>query len=771
MKNMKILKKSTAFLLTFVLLLTAATSTAFATTGPLTKEDELPMEGYISLSDYEGNGACFFDGETVNNTDLSGATYDLAQNTLTIDNVKLPKAELRLFCVGDDFKLKVKGTCELGCIFISDLGYGSSLCITGDGTLTVLGVPGEMSYGIFAYCSSVNQVQVDKSVTLHISSNREAIFAEEVSAENADTILMADGKPMPGVKKEERTYFEPICKNVIMDDSDDTNHYYYDLCLKRADDPNGYYAAVIWEEDGKEVYYIRHLLYLERYDAYIEDSSFGEYGSERVEKDELEESGYSYVIQPSRTDIKFFREVDIPYVGTYAYKLSCSDDPQGIYVGVPRYAGLHYNPAYDTVVGYEVHRVIKNENDGLYDDDPTFTPEQYDTEGLKTAGYEIVYQDEEENRTLRVWHTNHFDSDDNWITQLPVVMKEGSDDVYVKGAYFTSSWKDDDNKEHEEHGVYLYKVHHDEEENKDYINGEAESDGEDVIEVLDSQFTASGFYYVTEKKPLMLHFITADSFEDDPLHSYGYQATKDGDSTVYAVSEFWDSYEAQESGEDPDGYSVFSLQWNEERGIYVSKQASYLTPEEFKNEGYSYVITDQPIAFDYSSEVSTYELILAEDKEGKQYLLREYYSDMPSDVYTFNESNVLNVEGKQFYILSPADKLDVDPDTLTTVMNQDSTGTYNCYTEGNEYHHIGTGGGQTEVLIGDVNGDGVVNGADSGLLARYTAGWKGYESKIKNMAAADINRDGNINGADAGLVSRYTASWKGYDKYIKTVTV
>ena len=114
---------------------------------------------------------------------------------------------------------------------------------------------------------------------------------------------------------------------------------------------------------------------------------------------------------------------------------------------------------------------------------------------------------------------------------------------------------------------------------------------------------------------------------------------------------------------------------------------------------------------------------------------------------------------------------DIDPDTLTPVANQDGTGTYNCYTEGNGYHHIGEGSAaQTEYLVGDVNNDGTVNGADSGLLARYTAGWKGYESKIKNMKAADINRDGKVNGADAGLLSRYTAGWKNYSKYIITVT-
>ena len=69
------------------------------------------------------------------------------------------------------------------------------------------------------------------------------------------------------------------------------------------------------------------------------------------------------------------------------------------------------------------------------------------------------------------------------------------------------------------------------------------------------------------------------------------------------------------------------------------------------------------------------------------------------------------------------------------------------------------------VIIGDLNGDGKVNGADAGILSRYTSGWKGYADKIKNMNAADINGDGKVNGADAGLLSRYTSGWESVKKY------
>lgn len=71
-----------------------------------------------------------------------------------------------------------------------------------------------------------------------------------------------------------------------------------------------------------------------------------------------------------------------------------------------------------------------------------------------------------------------------------------------------------------------------------------------------------------------------------------------------------------------------------------------------------------------------------------------------------------------------------------------------------------------EEKVGDLNHDGIVNGADSGIISRYVANWSGYDKKIINMDAADLNRDGNVNGADAGILCRYTAGWQGYDKYI-----
>lgn len=59
------------------------------------------------------------------------------------------------------------------------------------------------------------------------------------------------------------------------------------------------------------------------------------------------------------------------------------------------------------------------------------------------------------------------------------------------------------------------------------------------------------------------------------------------------------------------------------------------------------------------------------------------------------------------------------------------------------------------VIIGDVNGDEIVNGKDGILLAQYLAGWN---VTIVDLAA-DCNGDGNINGKDGILLAQYLAGW------------
>ena len=69
------------------------------------------------------------------------------------------------------------------------------------------------------------------------------------------------------------------------------------------------------------------------------------------------------------------------------------------------------------------------------------------------------------------------------------------------------------------------------------------------------------------------------------------------------------------------------------------------------------------------------------------------------------------------------------------------------------------------VKIGDVDNSGAVNATDRMILARYLAGWEGYETKITNKKAADVDKSGAIDAKDRMILARYLAGWAGYDSY------
>ena len=59
------------------------------------------------------------------------------------------------------------------------------------------------------------------------------------------------------------------------------------------------------------------------------------------------------------------------------------------------------------------------------------------------------------------------------------------------------------------------------------------------------------------------------------------------------------------------------------------------------------------------------------------------------------------------------------------------------------------------VMIGDLNGDEVINGKDGILCSQALAGWDVVYSEF----AADVNGDGKFNGKDGILLSQYLAGW------------
>ncbi len=73
----------------------------------------------------------------------------------------------------------------------------------------------------------------------------------------------------------------------------------------------------------------------------------------------------------------------------------------------------------------------------------------------------------------------------------------------------------------------------------------------------------------------------------------------------------------------------------------------------------------------------------------------------------------------------------------------------------------------TIIINGEISGDGEIDATDRMILARFLAGWEGYEAKITNKKSADIDGDGEITAKDRMLLARYLARWTGYDTYFK----
>ena len=64
-----------------------------------------------------------------------------------------------------------------------------------------------------------------------------------------------------------------------------------------------------------------------------------------------------------------------------------------------------------------------------------------------------------------------------------------------------------------------------------------------------------------------------------------------------------------------------------------------------------------------------------------------------------------------------------------------------------------------QIVRGDINKDGAVDTRDADILARYFAGWAGYEEKILDKAAADMNGDGALTRKDGMILARKAVGW------------
>ena len=139
------MKKILSVILAFVLLLTVVMPVvAFAGNGPYqNKGGEGEDIALISFQDSKSGAISYLynsaqkPNPNANKLENSAAlSYDVKTNTLTLKNFKSDDIMV-LIAMGDDFKIKLSGYNELGCIIAAGLNWGNSITITGKGALVV----------------------------------------------------------------------------------------------------------------------------------------------------------------------------------------------------------------------------------------------------------------------------------------------------------------------------------------------------------------------------------------------------------------------------------------------------------------------------------------------------------------------------------------------------------------------------------------------------------------------------------------------------------
>ncbi len=135
------MKKTISIVLITILFITVLLPlSALAGNGPYQSKGENDSEmAIIGFVDIYGDINYVFPtelckiGKYANSKNIN---YDAKTNTLTLNNFKTNDIMV-VTAMGDDFKIKLSGYNELGCIISSDLSWGSSITITGKGVLYV----------------------------------------------------------------------------------------------------------------------------------------------------------------------------------------------------------------------------------------------------------------------------------------------------------------------------------------------------------------------------------------------------------------------------------------------------------------------------------------------------------------------------------------------------------------------------------------------------------------------------------------------------------
>lgn len=127
--------KKVSLMLAVLCMWVGCVMTVRAASGPNTGENSV---AYIIIYNGDGTSTYHLYATGTQKTDtVKGAAYDKKTNTLTLTNYKQPAMSIEVNEMGDDFKIKLVGDNQIKGLTVWGYGYGGSVEVFGDGTLTV----------------------------------------------------------------------------------------------------------------------------------------------------------------------------------------------------------------------------------------------------------------------------------------------------------------------------------------------------------------------------------------------------------------------------------------------------------------------------------------------------------------------------------------------------------------------------------------------------------------------------------------------------------